>query len=181
MKTFLSVTVLGIIVFNLVAIIEERDLFFGAWLGYAPANEARMEWNGDDSAAAEKSLREYLALLPHLYGTAGDIRFADRLPATDEVLGEIYADIRYLRSNHRRQDMRLVQLQILGKEPMGLGLIQILTKEYWVITTHISKQPQLQSPAHSNIVDSKYLLRREGSRWKVLAWDLLTTAPQAGM
>ena len=91
MKSFLAICGVAVIVFLGGAMIEEWDVFAGPWFAKKPAASLMSD---DDRRKASNAVYLYLKLTSHLAGTGGDQRFADRIPASDTLVGETLAGIK---------------------------------------------------------------------------------------
>ena len=97
MRGFLKIVVGGTVLFLGLAILQEWDYFSSSWFGGSPP--APFSLSETDRKAASDTVYELLRLTEHYYGTAGDSRFADRMPASEAVLDAMQADVDYLARN----------------------------------------------------------------------------------
>lgn len=118
-------------------------------------------------AQVEAAVRQFLSLSRHLEASGGDPRFAERLPAAPEVTDEILAGVRFARSQGRVETPELVRLDVLGAAPLRAGLVELTTREYWVVRAHaLSGGADLGSP-RAAVVAWHYVLARRGGGWAV--------------
>lgn len=170
MRNLLKIMVVGFIVFMVLAVGQEWSFFAQAWFGAAPSVGPVLDEAQQRSAV--ESVRSYLALVSHLYGSAGDPRFAERIAASPEVVGEMMADIAYLRRNARYQEMALHGLEVIEVVPVSSDRVQVRTKEYWTIRTRYLADDADADQARAQIQFVTYRLEWEGSSWQVQGWSL---------
>ena len=172
MKNLLKILLGAVLSFQLVAIIQEWPLFAAAWLGVGPGAAVVAPLSAGDREGAERALREYHALSRHLYAAAGDPRFTDRLPASDQVKDELLADIAYLQHSGLAQEGSLVRLEVLAARRLGEQTLALDTREYWVVSLLEAANRQPVEPPRSQIFWGTYRLRRESGGWRVDAWEV---------
>lgn len=172
MKNLLKILLGALLSFQLVAIVQEWPVFAAAWLGERPG-PAVVPLAAGDREGAERALREYHALSRHLYATAGDPRFTDRLPASDLVKNELLADIAYLQHSGLAQEPSLVRLDVVAARRLGEQTVALETREYWVVSLLKAADRQPVEPPRSQIFWGTYRLRRESGSWRVDAWEVL--------
>lgn len=170
MKALAKILAGGFAVFMVLAIADEWSFFSTAWFG-KPAS-AGPAVDEQQQQAAVGSLRSYLALVSHLYASDGDRRFAERIPASPGVVGEMMADIVYLRHNGRYQELVLHGLEVLDVAPLAADRVEVRTKEYWTIRTLFLADDTLADPPRGQIAFARYGLEREAAGWRVVAWEL---------
>jgi hypothetical protein len=128
--------------------------------------------NEVDLEAASEVVEQLLVLMGHLYGTGGDPRFAERIPASPAVIDEMLADIEYLGRNHRRQEPILQKLEIVAVDPIGADRVEVRTREFWIHRVYWAVGDRAETePARSQVVNGRYLVARQPSGWRVEAWD----------
>ncbi len=176
MKVLLKVLAVSFAVFMAMAMVEEREAFlplFAAFSGSA-AQETPATLPAQERQAAVDTVRELLSLWSHLEESGGDARFAERLPASPEVVGEMMTEIAYLQHNYRRQEQKLMKLEVVQTEAAGPGRLSVTTREFWIIRTFSSFHRQQEpDPPRSTVVNVRYLLERDGRQWRVSAWSHL--------
>lgn len=174
MKNLFAIVLGGFLVFMAIAIPEEWDYFSAAWFG----SGERPETGSDaDRAAAVDAVGSMLTLMGHLYGSGGDPRFAERMPASDTVIGEFVDDIGYLRRNHRTQEPVLQNLEIVSVEPLGPDRVEVATREYWIHRVRWINSMEESEPARSQVVAARYLVARSGRKWIVQGWQPAEVTP----
>jgi len=176
MKKLLLILVAGTAAFMGFAIGEEWDFFASAWWGDRAA--VTSEQTKASEAAAVGVLPTFFAVLQHAYESGGDPRFLDRLPAAPEVLEEVASDIDYLRRNKRRQTLRLVRYDVAAVKSLGTALVEVRTREYWVVRVLWLADGAEAEPQRGVVYAGKYLFEHQGARWRMRAWDV--TEPEAG-
>ncbi len=170
LRNLLKILFAGFVAFMAIAVAQEWGYFSSIWFG---ANEeSRVVEQKDGSPAAGKTVHELLTLMRHLYTSGGDPRFADRMPASDDVIEEMLGDIAFLKHDHRLQDPRLVRAEILDVRALGQDRAEVLTKEYWIFRVLRMSDRSEAEPARSVIFLGRYNVQREGSAWRVHAWDI---------
>lgn len=170
MRRLATILAGGLVAFLALSMSQEWSVF-APWLGWArPATVAVSE---ADRAGAEAALRELLALERHFYGTGGDPRFLDRLPAGRGITDELAADVDYLSRNGRFQEPSLIQLEILEVRALAAQAIEIRTKEYWIVRTRFLSDGDESEPARAEVSHLRYVVVREGSVWRVESRDFV--------
>lgn len=169
MRSLVKILLGGFVVFMVLAIAQEWAFFSEAWFG-APAS-AEPAVDEEQQRAAAGALRSHLALVSHLYSSDGDRRFAERIPASPDVVGEMMADIVYLRHNGRYQEMAMHGLEVLDVVPLSSDRVEIRTKEYWTVRSLFLADDSQADPPRAQIVFARYRLQREVAGWRVEAWD----------
>lgn len=169
MKPLVKILVGGFVVFMVLAIADEWSFFSAAWFGRPDSAERAL--GEEEGRAAVGALRAFLAVMSHLYASDGDPRFAERIPASPDVVGEMMADIVYLRHNGRYQEMTLHGLEVLEVAPVSSDRVEARTKEYWTIRTRFLADGSEADPPRASILFARYRLDLEGASWKVQAWD----------
>jgi hypothetical protein len=168
-RTLLKIVGVGVAVFMALAITQEWPYFSATWFGSAGSTPPPLD--EEQQRAAVGGLRSYLALMSHLYASDGDQRFAERMPASPEVVGEMMADIVYLRHSGRYQELILHGLEVLEVTPLSSDQVEIRTKEHWTIRTLSLGDDSEADPARGQIVFTKYRLELAVATWQVVAWQ----------
>lgn len=170
MKSFLAILGGGLVLFIVAAMAQEWEVFASAWFREPAAATRPAET--PEVREATGTVRRFLSLLSHLHGTGGDPRFAERLPATETIVGEVMADIEFARHRGQREEPELVRLEVARAAPAGEGRVEVHTKEYWVVRAYRLEGEEAVGPAASQILHGKYLVRLDGTVWRVAAWDI---------
>ncbi|MBD3867915.1 MAG: hypothetical protein IFK94_07315 [Acidobacteria bacterium] len=168
MKNLFKILIAGLVLFIAAAIVQEWSYFSTAWFG---AGGERAEAAGVKEEAAASTLRNALALMSHLYTSAGDPRFAERMPVTGEILAEIRDDIEYLSRNRRVQEPRLQKLEIVSALPAGENRLELRTREFWIHRTFWVDGSGESDPPRSVILYPTYRMIRENAGWRIYGWD----------
>lgn len=133
------------------------------------------------SDAARKAVSEavygYVKLVAHLHGSGGDRRFAERLPAGPEVVGEALADVQFATHAGNIEEPRLIRAELRDVRPAGFETYDVELKEFWVTRTIAAAGDVLGT--RSDVVIARYRVQRGPGGWRVVAWDLVTTAGDA--
>jgi hypothetical protein len=158
----------GLVLFIAVAIVQEWQLFSSAWFGAEAETEIEMPHGERQQAIG--ALRLMLDLTAHLYGSGGDERFAERIPAGAGVLDEVLADIEYLARNHRVQDQIMERLDVVSVDVLAADQLEIRTRELWDVGLLWAGGGGEAEPRESRVVKGRYLLARTGSGWVVEGW-----------
>ncbi len=168
MKAFLKILALGAAAFISLATAQEWDYFSTAWFG-----ETRLAPILTEAQRVEigKTIFLYLELSSHLYGSQGDTRFAERIPAEPWVVRETQEDIAYLKRNRRVQDSKLVRVSVLGIELTTPSQSVARTREYWVTRTFVAGTDRESDPVRSDVVRIKYQLEHRGTGWRITGWN----------
>lgn len=168
-KSLLKILAGGTVVFLATAIAQEWQYFSTAWFG-APAVGA--ETSESERKSAADTVYEMLTLMEHFYGSGGDRRFAERMPASATVVNEMIEEVQYLGRTHRIQDMSLERLEVTAVEPVREETMEIHTREFWNIQFHQAVGGGGAEPQHPYLLYRKYLLSRRAGVWTVEGWDL---------
>ena len=158
----------GLAVFMTLAMVQEWDVFDRAWLGAPKAAPPLPE---TERKAAADTVYRMLRLMEHLYGSGGDPRFIERLPASAAVVEEIRADVEYLRQNHRRQEISLDRLDVTAIEARGPDDIEIETRETWSVRIVWAEEGTDTGSEQRQRVHARYRLARGNQGWRVEGWD----------
>jgi hypothetical protein len=164
----------GTAVFLAIAIAQEWQYFSTAWFG-APV--VRGETSESERKAASDTVYEMLTLMEHFYGSGGDRRFAERMPASATVVDEMIEEVQYLGQTHRIQDMSLERLEVTAVEPVREETMEIRTREFWSIQFHQAMGGGRAEAQHPYLLCRKYLLSRGAGGWTVEGWDLSEPEP----
>lgn len=179
MKNLIKILLWGLVAFLAIAMMEEWEVFLTGFVaptgrpgesGTGPAPPP--EISDGERRGVEDALRHYLTLTRHLYASGGDPRFADRLPAAAQVVEELMTDVVYLQHNQRRQELSLMQLEILDLE-LRQDRARVRTEELWIIRTFHTLLRQPADPPRSAKFRVEYFLAREARGWRVEGWDLI--------
>ena len=169
MKGLLQILLGGFAVFMVLAMAQEWQVFSSSWFGGV---EPTVEAPEADRKAASDTVHQVLTLMEHLYASSGDARFAERMPASESVIGEIRADIDYLVRNHRRQEMELRRLEIASIDPLSENALEIRTREYWNYRVIVFVGAEEPGPLQHQLTHGKYLVVRGSKGWRVARWEL---------
>lgn len=172
MSRFLRIVAGAVAIFIAMSMIEERETFATNWFSAAEKFRAP---EADQRAAAE-AVHQFRTLAAHWYGTGGDRRFAERLPATPPVIDELRSDIEYVRQNGRIETPRLMRLDVTSVEVRSEAAAEVKTREMWVTEFHWIAGGTSDA-TRSDVLFVRYRLLRDGARWLVSAWDP-TDAPR---
>ncbi|KAB2950472.1 MAG: hypothetical protein F9K18_14925 [Thermoanaerobaculia bacterium] len=176
MRGLLKILLGGFLAFMVLAVAQEWELFSSAWFGGGAAAPVLAD---GDRRAAEQSLYLFLRVSSHYYASAGDPRFAERLPAGEAVLAELRDDVEYLRKNSRYQDPQLVRLEIAAAEPLESGRVELRTREWWTVRTFRLADGAESDPPRAFKSFCRYLLAGTPQGWRVEAWEPLEEDPDA--
>ena len=168
MKAFAKILLGAFALFMVFSVAQEWDFFSSAWFGKEQKAAGMSE---EDRRGASEAVGLFLRMTCHLYGTGGDPRFAERIPASPPLVEELLADIAFLRHRHRLQEPRLMRLEVLGVEPAGEDRAEVSTREYWVARTLWMDGSAEAGPTRSDIVRCTYRVFKDGAAWKVWAWE----------
>ena len=168
MKGLLNILAGGFLVFMVVAVADEWDFFSTAWFG---ASKPKAVVADADRKDVEATLQLFHRISGHYYGSGGDPRFAERLPALEGVVRELQADVTYLRENGRKQELVLGRLDVLSVELLGEGRFEARTREYWHVSTLWIKDGSLAGPPVVVKSLGRYLVARGTQGLRVEAWD----------
>ncbi len=146
-----------------------------ALIGSAAWEAARVPREGAltdvERKATAGAVRTFLTMSSHLRGSGGDQRFAERLPADDQVIDEMLAEIEFLRHVGRVEEARLVRADVRDVRAEAEGIASVLTKEYW-ITREMATRTPIQPQTRSDVVLARYTVRRDAGGWRVVSWQI---------
>lgn len=166
MKQFAKVVGGALVLFIALAMLQEHDTFSTNWFkpaeGFqAPATERR---------AAAEAVHAFRMMSAHWYGSGGDRRFEERLPASQPLIEELRSDIRYLEQNGRIETPRLMRIEFLSSDVTSENSAEVKTREFWVTEFHW-RAGGVSDESRSDVLFARYRLQKDGSRWLVAAWD----------
>jgi hypothetical protein len=130
-----------------------------------------------DAAAREgavEAARRFAALSAHLQGSGGDPRYAERLPADEPVVADALAEAEFARHAGRVEEPRLIRLEAVEVRAAGTDVAEVRAREFWVTRTAADGREELRS----DVVNVAYLVRREGSGFRVASWTV--EMPESG-
>lgn len=179
MKALVQILLGALVVFQAVAIVQEWPLFRAAWFGTPAEASATARLTDEQRQSAEAALRQYHALARHLYATAGDPRFTDRIPASQPVIDELLSDVAYLQHRGLTQQPNLVRLDVTTARALDERRVVLNTREYWVVQVVGATDRRPVEPPRSQRFDGKYLMQKQGNAWRVEQWDLAAPADVA--
>ncbi len=177
LKGLIKILLWGFVAFLAVAMTEEWEVFLAGFAGPERSGESATEpppppeLSDAERQGVEDGVRHFLTLMRHLYASGGDPRFAERLPAAAQVAEEIMTDVVYLQHNQRRQELSLMNLEILDLELRG-DRARVRAEELWIIRTFWVPHRQPADPPRSAKFHAEYFLVREARGWQVEGWDL---------
>jgi len=155
------------------AVVVVAALGLLAWAGWAgleaPSRDGAL--TDADRRGATDAVQLFLTLSNHLRAADGDPRFAERLPASEEVVDELIRDLEFLRHAAREEEARLVRSEIRDVRAAGDGRATVRTKEYWVTRQLTAPSPTLPQ-TYSDVVLARYAVRREAGGWRVESWHI---------
>lgn len=167
MTLLIRVVGAALAVFLLLGGIQEwRTLGKGLFLPDQPATTMGEE----DRASAARTVVEFLQIAAHFYSSSGDRRFAERIPATPEVLEEMQRDAAYVAHNGRVQEATLARIEVVAVTAVGDDRVEVRTREFWT-TRWIFRADGRVDGVRSDVVRVRYRLVRDGSVWRVVQWD----------
>jgi len=172
LKGFLKIVGVGAVLFMATAMIQEWRVFVGAWTGAGVTRPAVQDGEPKDTQV-EDTVRRYVSMARHFYQTGGDRRFAERIPASPEVVQELVDDVAYLAKNKRRQEDRLVALDVLHTSRPAENRARVRTRERWEARTRGLDESGAADPMVAQVIFVEYWLQREGSKWQVSRWELI--------
>jgi hypothetical protein len=167
-KNFVKILLGAFALFMVLSIVQEWNFFASAWFGKA---ESGWQPTEVEAKAMADTLGLYQRLASHLYGSGGDPRFADRIPAAPHLVDEMLGDIEYVKRNHRVQRPELIRMEVLSSEPLRANAVEFRTREYWVTSFFWLTGEESGDPPVSQVLHMKYLITREGQAWQVAGWD----------
>lgn len=165
MKRFLFLLVGGFAVFMILAIADEWAYFSSAWFGGGKVDE-----RGSQPLSAEgakEALRAHLGDLERVYARQEN---APLVNAGPEVVGEIDADLHFLRGRRWGQSLELEECLIDGVFFISPARAEIQTRERWKVILH---RPAKEEEARRSEVRGRYRMQLNKGQWSVVNWDAL--------
>ncbi len=167
-KRFLLIVGVGALAFQLVGILQEWDYFSSSWFG---PSVSKHEVPQAVRAQLEETIKTYLALSRHLYASAADPRFVERIPASRSVVDELLADVAFLQHSHINEQRNLLGLSIKQVRLDGDRRAVVRTREYWV--TRRFDASGANTETRSDVVEVNYTLARDAGHWRVEGWTFV--------
>jgi hypothetical protein len=171
-KALLKIVGGGFVVFMVLAVSQEWAFFRSAWFGDDVTAESASD---ADLREAAEAVRTTLVMMRHLYTSGGDVRFAERMPASDAMVREMLDDIDYLHRNRRVQDPNPRSIDIREAIAIDAEHVEIRTRELWDIRTTWLDGGAKSDPPRITVVHGLYRVRRSSSGWTVQSWDWVET------
>jgi hypothetical protein len=132
-------------------------------------------------AEAEAAVGAFVDSSRALYESDGDLRVAERVPASPELVSEMSADISYARTHLRVVERRdLVRMERIRSGWLPGGLAEVHTREFWIFRRLAPPGGGDARPPRSAVWNVRYELAREAGSWRVLDYRLERDAPPAG-
>lgn len=167
----------GFLVFLALSMAQEWEVF-RPWLLGEKAETRSVAADAGQRQAAEAAVRELLTMTSHYYASRNDPRFLERMPARGWVVDEMRADVEYLLRNGRVQEMKLLELGVLGVEPRGEKRAQVRTRERWRVRTVSAEGTGEGDPARESALECRYSVVQTGRAWQVVDWDAALAAAE---
>lgn len=170
MKALAKTLGAGLLLFLAIAMAQERSVFLfapGPRTGGAPADGPR------EPAPAEalETVLGFLKLSSHFYGSGGDPRVAERLPASEAVIDELARDVEFLWRRRRLQQQELMGVEVESADRAGDAGAEVAIREYWSIRTLDARDRRPVGEPRSAEIFCRYRLVRDGAAWRVVAWE----------
>lgn len=145
----------------------------GAWRASSAA--ARTAPAASEAKAASDAVFRFLQLSAHLQGSGGDERFAERLPASPDLVQELLdasaADARA----GRAERARLVRAEVREVTRRAPAALEVATREYWI--TQVAAPGSGPERPRADVVDARYAVVEEPGGWRVTGWRLELDPP----
>ena len=120
---------------------------------------------------AKQALQDFCTLLSHVYMSGGDVRFLDRLPASDPIKEEITLDLKYLSRNGRYQQMDLHKQTIDSESAPAADACTFEAKEYWIVRYLDLQRRALEEKPTVMVTSWRYILRKTAAGWEVVSME----------
>jgi len=176
-KALLQILLGGFVVFMSLAIVQEWEMFSSAWF-VEPELEAPM--TDEERKGAADAVHLTLSMMRHLYLSAGDPRFAERMPAAAGIVEEMLADVRYLARNRRVQDIELLRLDVTAVDRLGEGRAEVRTREQWQVRSRGAHGGGETEPRRLETLHGRYLVVLGGTGWRVEGWETEDPLTESG-
>jgi len=171
-KSLIKILLIGSVLFMGIGILQNWRNFFRV----GPAN-APQRGDPEVEAAVSNTVHQFISIARHAYQSGGDMRFAERLPASEPVIAELMDEIAYLNKNGRVQMSRLARFEILDVELVAANRAVVRTAEDWVVYTANAADGERFDEDRVHSVFAEYRLARRGPGWQVVQWDLVAPPP----
>lgn len=125
----------------------------------------------EDAEEAVATVREFVTLATHLE-KSGDERFAERLPAAPDLVEEILGGMAFADAAGLAEEPQPVRLQVEAVRTSRPSGVEVHAREYWVVRTSRLREVPLAPRTRADVVRVRYVLEREGGRWRVIAWNV---------
>lgn len=166
MRRFLEIVIGAAVLFIVLGMLQEYDTFARSWFDPAPKFVA----SDAERRGAAEAVQVFRTMTAHWYGTGGDRRFEERLPASAALLDELRRDIEYVRRNGRIEVPRLMRIEFLASDVTSDKTAEVRTRELWVTEFQWLAGGTSDAP-RSDVIFGRYGLQKDGSRWLIVAWD----------
>lgn len=169
MKALAKILAAGLLLFVTAAALQHRSPLSAA-LG-TRSGAALVE--GAREPAPQEALETVLAFLKlsgSFYGSGGDPRVAERLPASEAVIDELARDVEFLWRQRRLQQQELAGVEVDSADRLGEAGAEVAIREYWTIRTVDARDRRPLGEPRSAVVFCRYRLARDGTAWKIVAW-----------
>lgn len=168
MKSFLKIGVGAALLFIAAAMAQEWEVFSQPW--FAPPGGETSELPDETKKEVADTLLLYLKITSHLYGTGGDPRFAERIPASSILVEEAQREIAYLRHHQLIEEPTLQRMEIVSIDRAGGDLVEVKTREFWITRRYVIGEEE-PIATRSSVISNLHLLKKDGDSWVVMSWE----------
>lgn len=137
----------------------------------AGRGEEGAEVSAAERTGMEDAARLFARLSAHLKGSGGDRRFAERIPAAPEVVGDLLDETAFAASLGRIEEPHLQGVEYGKALRVAAGRAQLDAREYWVTRIHSGSGTVLET--RSDVISVRYLVEEDRGRWTVIGWNVI--------
>ncbi|WP_242393103.1 hypothetical protein [Anaeromyxobacter oryzisoli] len=126
---------------------------------------------GDDAAVRE-TLGQYQRIYEDFFASGGGPAMLDAFPATKELKHFVFRDVGFLRDAGMVQVQDLAATTVVAVRRRSAGVVEADVYEEWnqMLQTVGDRKPVTAPKGFGQ--GFRYTLRRDGSGWRVVGWDL---------
>ena len=168
MRQLATIVSLGTVVFIAVAMAQEWEVF-SPWLGIQRRSPEQRSPSPELERQAGETVRAFLDRLGDFYRSGGDRSVAAALPASPEVVEDLARDVDFLGRQGKREELRLLQLEILSTKVGPEDFAELSTRERWEVRI-LDARGGAVAPTAEQVLHCSYQLARAGAEWNVRAW-----------
>lgn len=129
----------------------------------------------EEERGAVEAVHSTVTLAAHLRGSGGDPRFAERIPASPEVIEALQRELEFMKHLGVVEDAELKRFEVGRVRRARPRVLEVDTREYWV-TRQVSggvRPPEAARPDfRTDVVLTRWTVERQSGGWVVVDWQL---------